>query len=133
MEPTMFKPLIVAAAALALAAPAATASPALAQTFETSGYPKCNAGVLSFIPPIVRREAVAAVKPGAHVSVHQICRGYELNDFGNAAGLTRTIAANPTLARALASWGWRPDNVVGINILNDRSVILYVYQNPALG
>jgi len=94
----MFKPLIVAAAALALAAPAAIASPALAQTFETSGYPKCNAGVLSFIPPIVRREAVAAVKPGAHVSVHQICRGYELNDFGNAAGLTRTIAANPTLA-----------------------------------
>ena len=130
----MLKPLIFAAAALTLSAPAvATSSPALAQTFETSGYPQCNAGIFNFIPSIVRRDAVAAVKPGTNVSVHQICRGYELNDFGNAAGLTHTIAANPTLSRALASWGWRPDNVVGINILNDRSVILYVYQNPALG
>ena len=129
----MLKPLILAAAAFALAIPAAASGPALAQTFQVSGYPQCNAGILSFIPQIVRREAVAAVRPGAQVRVHQICRGYQLNDFGNAAGLTRTIASNPTLARALARSGWRADNVVGVNIINDRNVVLYVYRNPALG
>ena len=131
----MLKSIIIGATALALAAPAValTAPAASAQSFNNGNLLQCPAGFLNFIPTIVRRDAVAAIKPGTNVSVHQVCRGYELNDFGNAAGLTRTIASNPTLNRALSSWGWRADNVVGINILNDHSVILYVYQDPSLG
>ena len=130
----MLKPLTLAATALALAVPvtASTVPAASAHMFGTSSL-ECPAGIFDFIPRIVRKDAVAAIQPGAHVSVQQICAGFQLNDLGNAAGLTRTIAANPTLSGALARSGWRPDNVVGIQIVGSGSVILYVYQNPAMG
>ncbi|HVY50588.1 MAG TPA: hypothetical protein VHA07_03410 [Devosia sp.] len=90
-------------------------------------YARMCANVLNFLPRIVRKEQVAAVAPGTAVLLHSICRGVQLNDFGNAAGLTRTIARNPTLSQALARRGWRPDDVVGINIHGD-TVDLYVHR-----
>jgi hypothetical protein len=119
----MLKPIAVLAA-LALAIPAA---PALAGPMRVADDASMCANVLNFLPRIVRKEQVTAVRPGARVVLHSICRGEDLFDFGNAAGLGRTIAANPTLARALARQGWRADDVVGIAI-RDGAVDLYVHR-----
>lgn len=119
----MLKAIAIAALGFALAVPPAGA----AQLVASSDYEDSCANVLNFIPRIVRREAVAAVQPGTRVVLHQICQGVQLNDFGNAGGLGRTIAANPTLASALARNGWRPDDVVGVNI-RSGAVDLYVHR-----
>jgi hypothetical protein len=119
----MLKPL-VALTVLALALPA-TSSIAASSALEE--YQRSCANVLNFLPRIVRKSAVAAIPEDAHVVVHSICRGVPLNDFGNAAGLTRTIAANPALVAELARWGYRPDDVIAIQI-NGDSVQLYVHR-----
>ena len=115
--------ILAAVAALSLALPAA--APAYAQLGIYNGT--CSGSIFNFLPRIVRKQTVAAVGPEAHVNVHQICRGLQLNDLGNAAGLTRTIANNPTLHQALKTWGWVPDDVVGINVRGEV-VDLYVHR-----
>jgi hypothetical protein len=60
------------------------------------------------------------------VTIHPICTGLNMVTFGNASGLSKTIAANPTLVQALAKHRWRPEDVTAINI-HDTSVDLYVH------
>ena len=86
------------------------------------------AAVLDRQPRIVRKEAVNAIGKGAHVSVHPLCMGIGMFTFGNAAGLGKTIGANPVLARALARNGYRADDVTGI-VINGNSVALYVHRD----
>ena len=76
---------------------------------------------------IVRKEAVRAVGPEAHVRVIPFCVGIQIMDFGNAAGLGKTIGANPVLARALKRAGWLADDVTSIRI-DGNSVRLYVHR-----
>jgi len=77
---------------------------------------------------IVRKQTVAAVGANAHVSVIPFCMGVQFNDFGNAAGLGKTIGANKVLAHALARNGWRADDVTSITI-RGNSVQLYVHRD----
>lgn len=119
----MFRILAIAAA-LSLAVPA-TAVHAQQPMFTPNGT--CSAGIFNFLPRIVRKDAVAAIGPDAHVIVREYCHGLQLNDLGNAAGLTRTIANNPTLNAAIRHYGWVPDDVVGINIRGNK-VDLYVHR-----
>lgn len=123
----MLKPLAIAAA-IALVVPLAATGPATAAPMSfAEQYARMCANMLNFVPRIVRKEQVAAIKPGTQVVLHSICRGVPLSDFGNAAGLGRTIAANPTLARALARHGWRPDDVIAVAI-RGGVVDLYVHR-----
>lgn len=117
----MFR-IFAIAAALSLAVPA---GPAHAQLGIYRGT--CSGSLFDSLPRIVRKDAVAAVGPGARVTVREYCHGLQLNDLGNAAGLTHTIANNPTLLAALRRHGWVPDDVVGINIRGDH-VDLYVHR-----
>src|SRR5262249_8816952 len=83
------------------------AAPVRAQIWNPSDEYKRSCGnVLNLLPHIVRKSAVQAVRADARVTVHQICAGVQFNDFGNAGGLTHTIAANTALVRALWRWGW---------------------------
>ena len=118
----MLKTLAVIAA-ISLALPVA---PVLADAREDYLAQICR-GVLASQPRIVRKEAVAAIGAGAHVSIHPLCMGVDIQDLGNAAGLGKTIAANPTLRAALARRGWRGDDVTGI-VINGNSVALYVHR-----
>jgi len=115
----MYKALIIGALALSLAVPAA---PAFAQDDEAR---QC-ANIFNFLPRIIRREAVAAIGPDTRVVIHPICTDLQMITFGNAAGLSKTIAANPTLTEALARKRWRPDDVTAMNIHNGV-VDLYVH------
>lgn len=117
----MFR-IVAIAAALSLAAPAA---PAYAQLGIYRGT--CSGSIFDVLPRIVRKEAVAAIGPDARVTVREYCHGLQLNDLGNAAGLTHTIANNPTLNAAIRRYGWVPDDVVGINI-RGSNVDLYVHR-----
>jgi len=118
----MLKTLAIVAA-IGLALPAA---PAFADAREDYLAQICR-GVLAGQPRIVRKEAVAAIGPGARVSIHPLCTGIDIQDLGNAAGLGKAIAANPTLRAALARRGWRGDDVTGI-VINGNSVALYVHR-----
>ena len=110
-------------AALALVIPAA---PAFAAS-NRGDYQASCANVLNFIPRIVRKETVRAVAPDARVTLHGVCTGVDLFDFGNAGGLGKTIWANPTLRKALSRHGLRADDVVGINV-RGNSVDLYIHR-----
>lgn len=117
--------------ALAIALLASLASPALAapnQLTREQIYQRQCAAILNFLPSIVPKGDVAAIPANAHVAVHNICTGVSMNSFGNVVGLTRTIAANHALARALARRGYNADQVVGIQI-QGNSVQLYVHQD----
>ena len=114
--------ILAIAAALTLAVPTV---PAYAQLGIYRGT--CSGSIFSSLPRIVRKEAVRAIGPDAHVTVHEYCHGLQLNDLGNAAGLTHTIANNPTLLAAIRRYGWVPDDVVGINI-RGNNVDLYVHR-----
>ena len=114
----MLKPLIIAALL------AASTVPTFAQSTQ---YERMCGNVLNILPRIVRPQAVLAVPSGASVTIHQICTGVQLNDFGNAAGLGRYIAQNRALSHALARQGYRPDDVVGVQIDGD-AVQLYVHR-----
>lgn len=118
----MFKAItIVAALALAV-----SAAPALADSpqYLING---CQSA-LGLQPKIVRKEAVSAIGKTARVSVVPFCMGIDFQDFGNAAGLSKTIAANPVLANALARSGFLPSEVTSIVISGD-SVQLYVHRD----
>lgn len=116
--------LLAIATALTFAVPAGAAY-AQQPLFSPNGT--CSGSVFNFLPRIVRKDAVAAIGPEAHVSVREYCHGLQLNDLGNAAGLARTIANNPTLNAAIRRYGWTPDDVVGINI-RGSNVDLYVHR-----
>jgi len=120
----MLKTLVISGlvgAALAAALPA----PAFA---DTPLEIRCR-GALSFMAnTIVRKETVRAIGADARVRVSPFCMGVQINDFGNAAGLGKTIGANPVLARALARRGFRSDDVTNITI-NGDSVTLYVHRD----
>src|SRR4051812_7982843 len=110
----MLRPFAALAIALLAALPAL---PASAQIFEPSNeYKRTCANVLGLLPRIVRKSEVAAIPDTARVALHSICSGVEMTTFGNAAGLRKTIAANPALSRELAAWGYRPDDVVALAI-----------------
>lgn len=118
----MLKPLLVAAL---LATPLVVGvSPASAQM---NSYQRMCGNVLNILPRIVRPQAVLAVPRNAIVSIHEVCTGVDLNSFGNAAGLGHYIASNKALSHALARHGYRPDDVVGVQI-NGDSVQLYVHR-----
>lgn len=114
---------IAMVAALALTVPAA---PVFAAS-SVSAYQAGCANVLNYIPRIVRKQTVRAVGPDARVTLHGVCVGVDLFDFGNAGGLGKTIWANPTLHAALARRGLHADDVVGISV-RGTSVDLYIHR-----
>ncbi|MEO6014780.1 MAG: hypothetical protein ABIQ30_14490 [Devosia sp.] len=111
----MFRPLILAA--LLLGAPTA----ALATD--------CAPGFASMLPRIVRKAEVAAVDETYKVRLWQFCKGLEFHDLGNAAALTRTIAANPLLADPIKEKGWRPDDVMFVR-LGPNFIDLWLHRDP---
>ena len=122
----MPKLLVLALVAGLAALPAAPVLAAPMSALEQ--YERMCANVLNFTPRIVRKEAVAAIGSDKRIVVHSICRGVDLTESGNAAGLRRTIAANPVLRAALSRSGWRADDVVAIDPTG-ASVQLYVHRN----
>ena len=118
----MLKPLLVVALLAGGSAPALAAPPTALQQYQ-----KMCGNVLNLLPRIVRKEAVAAIPNDAHVVLHTICTGVDLNSFGNSVGLTQTIAANRALASTLRQWNFTADDVVGIEI-DGNTVQLYVHR-----
>jgi hypothetical protein len=116
----MLKAFVLAATVAALALPAV---PAFA---DTPAQLACKSA-LEGQRTIVRKEAVRAVDHSYRVSIVPFCMGIQLNDFGNAAGLGKTIGSNPVLAAALARHGWRADDVTSIAI-NGNWVRLYIHR-----
>lgn len=90
---------------------------------------ECEASFASLIPRIVRKEAIAAVDAGTEVRLWQFCKGREFHDLGNAAGLTRTIGANPWLAEPIEAKGWRADDVRFVRI-GDNFIDLWLHRDP---
>lgn len=117
----MLKALILATALATLAIPVAPA-------FADSPVQAACKSALDGQRVIVRKEAVRAVDRTYRVSVTPFCMGVQINDFGNAAGLGKTIASNPTLAAALSKRGYRADDVTSIAI-NGKSVRLYIHRD----
>lgn len=115
--------VLVAVTALGLAAVPAT--PVFAANSPPYLVDSCRSQ-LQRMDTIVRKQTVAAVGPSAHVSVIPFCIGVQVDQFGNAAGLGKTIGANRTLARALARSGYKADDVTSITI-RGNSVQLYVH------
>ena len=111
---------ILMGAMLALSLPL----PAMA---DTPAETVCRGALSNMGNTIVRKDTVRALGPGTRVYVMPFCMGVQLNDFGNAAGLGKTIGANPVLAAALARNGFRADEVTHIRI-NGNSVTLYVHR-----
>ncbi len=109
----------------ALVAAGLSATPVLAANNSPDAL--VNACRSSLQTTIVRKQAVQAIGKDARVSVIPFCMGVQFMDFGNAAGLGKTIAANPVLARALKRAGWRADDVTSIAI-NGNYVRLYVHR-----
>ncbi len=95
-----------------------------------AGGPSC-ASFASLLPPIVRKEAIAAVDESYDIQLWSFCRGYQFLDTGNAGGLTRTIANNPVLADAIkdADPHARPDDVKYVRIVGKR-IDLWLHHDP---
>ena len=111
----MLRPLL--AIALILAASAADAAP------------QCDPSFASGLPRVVRKEALAAVDSSYTLRFWQFCKGRDFFDLGNAATLTRTIAANPLLIGPIEAKGWRADDVKFIRIQNGI-VDLWLHRDP---
>ena len=120
----MLKALAIVAAVGAFALPA---TPVFAANSPPALVAACRSA-LDGMRVIVRKETVRAVGADARVSVIPFCVGIQFDDFGNAAGLGKTIGANKTLARALQRSGWRADDVTSIAI-NGNNVRLYVHRD----
>ena len=116
--------MIVISGLIGAALAAALPAPAMA---DTPIEIRCRGALSSMGNTIVRKEAVRAIGAGAAVHVSPFCMGVQLNDFGNAAGLGKTIGANPVLTKALARRGFRADDVTNITI-RGNSVTLYVHR-----
>ena len=94
---------------------------------DTRAETVCRGALSDMGNTIVRKDTVRALGPSTRVYVMPFCMGVQLNDFGNAAGLGKTIGANPVLAAALASSGFRADEGTNIRI-NGNTVTLYVHR-----
>ncbi len=105
-----------------LAALLIVGTPALAGAAECD--PSFAAGL-----PLVRKEAVAAVDSGYDIEFWSFCRGLDFHDLGNAAGLIRTIAANPLLSGPIEAKGWRVDDVKFVRVGNGR-IDLWLHRDP---
>lgn len=116
MEPMMLRPLL--AALVILAAP-------------TAGAADCDPAFAVGLPQGVRKEAVAAVDQSYDINFWQFCKGRDFHDLGNAATLTRTIAANPYLAGPIEEKGWRVDDVKFVRVGNGR-IDLWLHRDPGL-
>lgn len=114
----MLRPLIVAALILG----AVPAAPVLAAE-------ECQPAFANFIPRIVRKSAVEAIDGSYEVRLWSFCRGLEFHDAGNAGGLTRTIAANPVLAKPIEAKDWSVEDVKFIRV-GDGFVDLWLHRNP---
>jgi hypothetical protein len=103
---------------------AGSPAPALASV------PSC-ASFASMLPPIVRKEAIAAVDESYVIQLWSFCRGYQFLDTGNAGGLTRTIGNNPVLVEAIrdADPQARPDDVKYVRIVGNR-IDLWLHHDP---
>ena len=119
----MFKAIAIVAA-FTIAVPVV---PALAANSPPALVAACQSA-LEGQPRIVRKEAVRAIGKGAHIYVVPFCIGIQVDQFGNAAGLGKTIGANPVLAAVLKRHGWRADDVTGI-VITGNSVRLYVHRD----
>jgi hypothetical protein len=128
----MLKKYILPIAAVCLMG---TALPVLAQSHEPSKEgdkstitqnDKSCAGELNFLPKIVTKEEIDAIKPDAKVSVQTICEGVKYSDFGNVGDLDKAIAGNKALEGALTAQNLKAEDVVGINI-QPTAVDLYVH------
>ena len=75
------------------------------------------------------KTAFAAVDGSWDIEFWSFCRGLDFHDLGNAASLTRTIAANPYLAGPIAEKGWRADDVKFVRIGNGR-IDLWLHRDP---
>lgn len=117
----------LAIAALLGAGVALPATPVLAANSPEYLINACRSS-LDGMRTIVRKQTVQAIGADWHVSVMPFCMGVQYEDFGNAAGLGKTIGANPVLARALARSGFRADDVTSI-VVGDKSVTLYVHRD----
>jgi len=122
----MLKPILLIAL-LAAAATPALAQPKPGLTPEQLYQRSCG-NVLGMLPQIVPKRDVAAIPDDANVVFHRVCTGVDLNSFGNVAGIGKAIEANSALRRALERWGYRVDDVVGIQI-NGDTVQLYVHRS----
>jgi hypothetical protein len=76
----------------------------------------------------VHAEEISALQFGARVSISPVCEDGErsLRNEGNAGALRRQIAETPVLATALADKAYRAEDVVGVRVVGDNVVILYV-------
>jgi hypothetical protein len=115
MEPIMLRPLL--AALVIFAAPA------------TSLAADCDPAFAAGLPQAVSQDAVAAVDDSYDIEFWEFCRGREFRDLGNAATLTRTIAANPYLIGPIEQKGWRADDVKFVRIANGR-IDLWLHRDP---
>ena len=121
----MLRTLILAGpVAMALALPAA---PAFAINSPPGLVAECQSALDGMRYPIVRKESVRALGPETRVHVMPFCMNIGPLDFGNAAGLGKTIGDNPVLVRALSRAGFRADDVTNITI-RGNSVTLYVHR-----
>jgi hypothetical protein len=115
MEPTMLRPLLLAA--LILATPA------------VAGAAECDPSFAVGLPQAVSKAAVAAVDDSYDIELWSFCRGLDFHDLGNAASLTRTIAGNPYLAGPIEDKGWRVDDVKFVRVSNGR-IDLWLHRDP---
>ena len=111
----MLRPLLLAA--LILGAPAAARAG------------DCDPSFAVGLPQAVSKAAVAAVDDSYDIELWSFCRGLDFHDLGNAASLTRTIAANPNLADPIEAKGWSADDVKFVRVGNGR-IDLWLHRDP---
>lgn len=84
---------------------------------------------LGFLRRVYEEELDGIENPDL-VSVIPVCLGEDyglMRSDGNAGALRRTVAENDAMAWALHLQNFGPDDVVGIRMTGDDSVILYVH------
>lgn len=142
----MLKHTLYAALSLAvvmIAIPAAT-GPALAQSRPCTAGAGCNpppgsgggestyqcSSELGYLRR-VHEDELDMVEDAARVSIVPICEGESygvMRNDGNAGVLRGVIAGNEALMAALDLRAYEPEDVVGVRMTGDESVILYVHQ-----
>lgn len=139
----MLKQTILAIASLTTLAVAVTTAPALAQRQPCTAGPYCGgennpgggASTYSCTEPLghlrrVYREELEEISNPNHVSIMPICVGESYGVFrndGNAGSLRTVIAENDAMTKALFRKNFGSDDVVGIRIIGESKVILYVH------
>jgi hypothetical protein len=77
----------------------------------------------------VHDEQLLGIEDEHRVSVVPVCEGDYgmMRNDGNAGALRQHIADNIAMVDALQDANFRPDDVVGVRMTGDHSVILYVH------